>query len=475
MARKNFFFVFFHSLIVFAIILLLSTPEKVDLGFQKVCFYLYIISLFLYFYLVKGSGNLLCFNNIFIFGYSIVFFQVVVLQHFGYYMPAPAYNKYWDDSKIENLAVIVSVIALMFYMIGNIYSQLRVRGDVNSKEETYSIFFLVVVAYVSYILFFLTSGSYRSGVYYATDTLAGNAYFFKLFNVSLTAAIVVKLTFIYNNYKHLTLLKYISSFGLPLLLLSGWHILFSLYVGDRGVIISYLLLFSSLYFYKFKKISLVELVSVLVCASILMTAIGQVRKSKDYVTQLETVISGDSGNSRWYNESVPGSGFIELAHSGRTLNHALNEVPSEYDYRYGIYALKRIAGIFPGAQGVLNKVIDDNDNKYLATSGFISYLIQGDNPQYSDGTSITADIYLDFGVAGVFILMMLFGYFIGKTESNLLMPSLSTISITWVAFLIYYSKSLYLSRSSIFLELSNVILVLFFLYINKCFLKYFKS
>jgi len=471
MIVKSILLLLLHIIIVVVFALFIESPDLVDLSFQKKCIGLYFFALFIYFYLIKDElkNNILSFNVILMFGYFIVFFQVVVLQHLGFYLPTWSYNKYWANSTIENDAVAISVLAITLYMLGNLYIKKISKKEIKTKishANFDNIAFLNLLTYVSYILFFITSGSYRSGVYYAGDALAVSGYFYKFFNASLTASIIIKLTFVFNSFERISLKKYVSSFGLPLALILSWHLLFSLYVGDRGVIISYGLLLSSVYIYKFRSIRIHELVILVVSASIVMTVIGQVRQSKDYLLQLETTLSGDSNPSRWYSEKVPGDSFIELAHSGRTLNHSLYNVPMHYDFRNGVYAFKRIIGVIPGAQGIANNLIDNNEKKYESTSEFISFLIQGDNPTYGDGTSITADIYLDFGLSGIFIGMFLFGCFMGKSESLIYAHKVYFLSFTWVAFLVYFSKSLYLSRASIFLELSGIVLVWLFIWFN---------
>ncbi|MNF80580.1 hypothetical protein D3C84_628270 [compost metagenome] len=126
-------------------------------------------------------------------------------------------------------------------------------------------------------------------------------------------------------------------------------------------------------------------------------------------------------------------------------------------------------------QGVVNNIVENGDDNYLSTAEFISYLIQGDNQTYGDGTSITADIYLDFGITGVFIVMFTFGLFIGFNESKFNVGSVSYLNIGVVSFFVFYSKSLYLSRSSIFLELSIIFMVWLFLVLNNYFVSRFKK
>ncbi|PKH31895.1 O-antigen polysaccharide polymerase Wzy [Shewanella sp. ALD9] len=474
---KRISFLILHLICIICILLFFDTPLNVDMSYQRICIFLYLIATVLYFLFIRNNKdkNHLSFNNIFLFGFFIVFFQVIILQHFDYYLPTWSYNKYWSNSEIENTSLITSVLAITLYMLGNSYGRCGYEVKSYKINNTSSIYILLIIAYFAYFLFFATSGSYRSGVYYAGDSLSVSNYFLKLFNASITAAIIVKITSIANTCVKISLLNYLSKFGAPLLLLLGWHILFSLYVGDRGVIISYGLLVVSLYIYKFRRIKIIELVILILSASILMSVIGQVRQSKDYLQQLETTFSDNKSNSRWYSEKVPGDSFIELAHSGRTLNHALVNVPNNYDFRYGAYAIKRIAGVIPGAQGLLSEMIDDGEKKYASTSEFISFLIQGDNTTYGDGTSITADLYLDFGFLGVFLGMFIFGYFMATSERIISNDYISYLSLPWISFLIYYSKSIYLSRASIFLELSGIFLVWFFIYFNHKFFYYFKK
>ena len=478
--KRFFVFSLLYTILLFSIFLFFNTPVEVDLNFHRICFVLYFIASLLFFWMLKGkNNNPLSFNYIFLLGYFIVFFQVVLLQYLGYSLLSWAFDKYWSSSNIENLALIISLVAIVLYMLGNLHGRLHLN-KIKFKKETGSVFFLLALAYVSYFLFFITSGSYRSGVYYAGDALSVSKYFFKLFNAFLLAAMIVKLTTMINHFKVMRFKEYISFFGLPLLLLLGWHLCFSLYVGDRGVIISYGLLFISVYFFKYKRISILQVTVILICASISLTIIGKVRQSHDksltYLDQIEaSFFQENTKKSRWFEQLVPGDSFVELALSGRTLNNSLAFVPKVYEYGYGRYALKRVAGIIPGAQGVLSKLIDREGGEYNSTSSFITFLIQGKQATSSDGTSITADLYLDFGVIGVFGGMFFFGYFIGKNEKKMYAEHVSYLNLTWVAFIIFYSKSLYLSRGSIFLELSGIFLVWFFLHMNNIAFNAFKK
>lgn len=470
-----------HAILAVSFIAFFFIPIDVDLNYQRLLLALVFIAALLFFKISNINGNWLSFNVIFISGYFIVYFQIILLQHVGYYLPAWSYKQYWSDPKIENLSLVVSVVAIILYMIGNIYAGFfnYKKNNVSLKKETNSIFLLVIIIYVSYAAFFSTAGSYRSGVYYAADAMPISNYFLKLFNASLTAAIIVKLTNIFLSKEQLSLYRYVRFFGLPLLLIITWHLGFSLYIGDRGVIIAYGLLFASAYVYKNKKIGLVKLIFILITASFFLTIVGEVRQSKDksltYYEQFVVSLSGKKENSRWYEETVPGDSFIELAQSGRTLNHSLNNVPNNFDFRYGIYALKRISGIIPGMQGVINSIVENGDDNYLSTAEFISYLIQGDNQTYGDGTSITADLYLDFGITGVFLGMFIFGLFIGFNETRFNRGDVSYLNIGVVSFFVFYSKSLYLSRSSIFLELSIIFMVWLFLVINNVLSRRFRK
>ncbi|MDP4680604.1 MAG: O-antigen polysaccharide polymerase Wzy family protein, partial [Cyclobacteriaceae bacterium] len=254
----------------------------------------------------------------------------------------------------------------------------------------------------------------------------------------------------------------------PLILIIVWHVAFSFYVGDRGPVITYCLLCSSIYFYRFNRVRLTRAIVYLVAGSSIMVFVKDVR-TKDtntsYSERASVAINGVETNSKFDGLIIPGSTFIELAYSGRAVNHAIENVPGKYPFTYGYYLLFNTVAIVPGLAGIFWKLFSDSEAKYNSSSGFITYLIQGDNPLYGDGTSVVADLYLDFGVYGVIIGLFIFGKFVTKFEQQLYAGQVNSI-LLWIAALIFLSVAIYIGRSSISIQFQKIFLVFFFIKIN---------
>lgn len=466
----NFNLFFSYLLCAFSLILLCYKPISPSIKYQFVCLVIVILSVLNYAVAKYKQGiGWFSFSSIFILGFVIVHFQIISLQVFGYHLPHYSYYKVWGMDSIENISTISSLIAMQMFMIGSFHGS-KIKVINKNLIRTDSTFFLLLFTYVFYVLFFSTSGSYKYGEYAAGDSLAGSNYFLKLFNIFLIASIISNLSKISRLERHGSLVDYLNLFNKPLLAILFWHLAFSLFVGDRGVIITYGILIFSLYFYRWKRLKIHQVVISILAISVFLSIVGEVRQSRysgdSYSERIQQSLFEEKTHSRWYDQNVPGASFIELAQSVRTLNHAIYNVPDNYDYKYGMYQLKRIIAVIPGASGIFNQVISNGEWKYDDTANFISFLIQGENPTYGDGTSITADLYLDFGFLGMYVGLLIFGLIIGCNEPKLISGNQDYLNLGWIAILVFLSKSLYLSRSSISLEYSTIILVWCALYIN---------
>ena len=74
--------------------------------------------------------------------------------------------------------------------------------------------------------------------------------------------------------------------------------------------------------------------------------------------------------------NLPGLSTLELALSVRCLNHAVSNVPSNYDYQYGLYQIKQVFASVPFFIGTLEASNLINSKKEESSSDFITFLIQ---------------------------------------------------------------------------------------------------
>ena len=416
------------------------------------------------------SRNWASLTGLFVIGYCIVHLQLPLLYALGFDVSNSQFWFIWADERIVNKAVAISTFGLLSFYIGS-YTTNRHSQKIKNKrvKESSSIFFLLPVVYASYIAYFLSSGSYSSGAYSVGDSANYASYLYLIFNTALLSAIIIRLFLISSvSSSDMTLRAYLGYFGAPLILIIVWHVAFSFYVGDRGPVITYCLLCSSIYFYRFNRVSLTRAIVYLVAVSSIMVFVKDVR-TKDtntsYSERASVAINGVETNSKFDGLIIPGSTFIELAYSGRAVNHAIENVPGKYPFTYGYYLLFNTVAIVPGLAGIFWELFSDSEAKYNSSSGFITYLIQGDNPLYGDGTSVVADLYLDFGVYGVIIGLFIFGKFVTKFEQQLYAGQVNSI-LLWIAALIFLSVAIYIGRSSISIQFQKIFLVFFFIKIN---------
>lgn len=101
-----------------------------------------------------------------------------------------------------------------------------------------------------------------------------------------------------------------------------------------------------------------------------------------------------------------------------TLRSSLYAVPGTYDFGFGWYKLVGFAGIFPMIRGL----VVGGDHPFVGTSQLFSHEMLGPTATWGVGSNIISDIYVDFGIIGVPVVMYLLGRFCewirGKAEQE---------------------------------------------------------
>jgi hypothetical protein len=405
-------------------------------------------------------------SSLFTLSYLVVYYQLVLSELLGYSLPMAHHYFIWPNENVVNLAFMISTLGLLFFQAAFYFGARRsaLQPPEHNRNPSYSTFLLILLSYLCYFFFLASSGSYVLGEYTPDNASQASSYFYKMFKVSLSAALILKASNISCRPEAVrSLRQYCKSMGLPLVTLVLFHIFFSLYVGDRGPVIYFSLMFFGLFAIRKLKLSLITVAITVVSVSLLLSLVGDVRQARfsgqDYWSRVKTSVGGllGSGYARDGN-GMPAEATIELAYSVRTLNHAVANVPSKYPHMYGLFQAQYFYSIVPGLSNQINLLIFEGDRIYDGSSNFITYLIRGRNPSSGDGSSIVADLYLDFGVIGVACGLALFGFFVGRNESRLFAGSQSS-DFLWVATMVYFANSIYLSRSALMLELSNVVLI----------------
>lgn len=125
-------------------------------------------------------------------------------------------------------------------------------------------------------------------------------------------------------------------------------------------------------------------------------------------------------------------------------------MPNKHPYLYGYTYLSDIICSIPYGGRLLNP-----PEMYSSTPYFFTYLGQGPYYTYGEGSEIIADIYVNFGVLGVFILMFLFGLFI-STLNNTIKNDKSTYS--QLTYFIIFSFVIYINRANYLVALPSIVI-----------------
>tara|TARA_R110001592_G_scaffold362857_1_gene678556 strand:- start:4788 stop:6287 length:1500 start_codon:yes stop_codon:yes gene_type:complete len=462
--RKLILISWFISLYLYFIV-----PEGMDTTFMSYILMNTIICsiIFLsYHKLIFKKINLVSISYLFIIGFFISHFQIALTHVFGFEIDSVYFQNYiWGNTKSGNLALTISSLGLLSFYLGFSYGKIKkeIYRDYSRFIGRYKLITKVFtyLSYLFYILFFITSGSYKYGNYGAGDGLGISSYFAAIFNIFISSAIILKSFVLNKEIKNTkTIREYLVFFGKSLSLLVFWHILFSTYAGDRGPVIVFLILYFGLYAIRVlnKKYTLVLIICFFVFPIILsILGASRSRTSKDsFSSRIGSSNYESRYSSNFSKDNVPGLSTLELALSVRCVNHTIQNVPEKHDYRYGAYQLQQISSAVPFLSGFLKNEIINYEDYEDSSADFVTFLIQGNKNTYGDGTTPVVDLYLDFGTFGVFLGFLIFGIFVKRADFTLFYGR-STTLFHWISIMFFLSGAMYLGRGTFLYYLQRIV------------------
>lgn len=392
----------------------------------------------------------------FLLGFAIVHFQWPIMFSASGIIPE-IISRVWVDELYVNYGTWLSTVGGISWILGfsfinsESFSKRNIRFFQYKKFLNFTIFL--------FILFLITAGQnfLTGGVYKGEGGSAAgegiSAYIQILFSVSiilLTAIIILNNKSRYNN----NLLKWFFSFDKKYLVLYFTYLLLFLFIGDRDGPISLILTTGILIGSMIHPFKLRTLLITIFVGGFFMSIIS-LGRSRD---------SGIGIFSAGLENFTFTSGYditLELATSVRTLYAAVSEVPQKHDFFYGKLWTSNLLSPFPFAQSVYLDLTNDVSYE-LGSAGYITYLSYGPDPSMGAGTSLIADIYLNFGVVGIIFFMFLLGLTFKKANNSL--KSADTMKWILVA-AILASFSIYFGRGSLLLVARPIIWSFFLLYI----------
>lgn len=450
-------------------------PLIMDRGFMAYMLILALLSI-INCYSIKEKninikGQYLRHSFVFLFGFIIVFYQYIIdyVLHF-IESPDDVQSLIWYNQSIVCKALCLANVGLNSFLIGYLFIKCRTNIKqkdyniqqnntikINSLNYLYLILLFLVIIYIITI-----DKNYLFNGYGKNASMGNTAFHIGIWIQGVLTAYIVMLSYTIknNNINHyISNKEYLKVFKKPLVLCITMIILI-LMSGRRTEALRFMLLLGISYIYiKNIKIKLIKIIIPLIVISILFSILAFIRTSE------KTTIA-DSLNMLNNSSSIfPAT--KELALNISSLHIALDNVPKHYPHLLGIPTLIGLSMLLPGFQPFILNFLDI-PIIYQSSTYLICYAAFGDIRYYTLGTSILADIYINYGLLGLFFIPMLIGIILRKMENITFTNEKISIYSLGLSFCIY-TQLIYMCRGTLTSPLTSVsyVLILTYLFRNK--------
>lgn len=466
--------------IIVIILLLFFIPERIEefnQNFNLSISVLYVLLLIYFLYQQKKQeSNWLRFDVLFLIGYTIVHFQIPFLASINIEPQNPQFI--WINKKVVNYASWMSLVAIALWMLG--FSIVKAKRTINynrlfvinnklyylcdnsvasgsaTKVKKNDLFFKVYdgIILLSFLVFIgLVGTPFLKGAYAGTSNWGeGAAYVFLL----LRNLIFLRIIYFFSELpRHSTIPKIFSSIlsnKIFISILIAYTLLF-LFVGDRGPVMQILLIIGGAYALYIKPISFKYLMLFVIIGAFGFTIISFGRGSD--LSELGEKNIFQRGYANFSENKDETYITDDLATSVRIQYRALDVVPDKHPYLYGLTFFTVGVGTIPFL-GSLTLQVFNIPRYYKSSSEFFTFLGQGHFASFGEGSEILADIYINFGIYGVFILMFFFGVVTSRISKRA-----TNFEFTYVIImLVLLTASIYINRAMLLTPLKDIVYVL---------------
>lgn len=340
------------------------------------------------------------------FSVDVLFVLTFFIVHFGYTFfwllgIAPSTIEIWRDTTIVCYAAMMSVSALAVYLIG--YHCLREQLTRTQLPAVFNITALQKWRWMGRII--LTAGVitliiYRSllGEQLVEGVYAGavGGYLPRVIHILLHILLKVGMVLLSIACIQMTG-KY--KIGIVPKIVIVFFLSYVFILGNRQRFVAYVLVLVVAYSEYRKPISLkMIIVGMFVGAFVVAIGLaGRLSPERTLKSFVETSIASKE-------EITLKGGMLNIATSVRTLHEAVSVVPGTQPYLMGKLKVSEVLSLIPFA----HRVYRVKRIEYTSSSLFLTWSIYGSFASGA-GTTIIADLYLDFGYPGVIVCMYLLG------------------------------------------------------------------
>lgn len=446
-------------------------PNHIDKSFIGVILLVNLFSVVIFF--TKNENNPIIkkqhirTSNLFIIGFIIVHFQMYIDLFWGFVSEDNIYL--FINNRIATKSLLISSIALNVFFLGyelnkTSESVIEVPKFNSDILNTRLLFFL---SFFFLFLYFITvNKSYLAGNYGKVEKGEIASYASFLFENVMASLLIIKARNILIRENFNVNLKRVLYYMKAEIILLSIYLISIMISGERDLLILNGLFLVGILMYSSKiKIKISYIFIFVGIAAFTLTLLGAARNFKDegntFFDKITIALESNTDNGH-YTDSFLNS-TKELASSGRTLNIAVDAMEQGNRHTYGLFALQDLMLLIPSLKGTVINMYEI-PNFLTSSAQYLTYLDQGAHPIWGVGTSCVADTYIDFGVVGIIIFYLLFGFIVRRSELMIYNKKIVSF-IPLTASLLLFSYSVYISRATVLYSLSRLFYVITFIYI----------
>ena len=397
-------------------------------------------------HLFQRNKNWFRLDIFFILGYAIFHFQWAAML--SIHDMTPQYPTFIMLRHYVNYGTWISVVGIIAWFFGYSFKNYKIEEKEKDNKFIFKIGYKKVFLFTMllFALFVITAGrSYLNAELYKGGKGATSSSMYVLLLLSISTSILIVSVILNRNQKS-KLLSWFMKSDKRVLGFIAIYALFFLYVGDRGGAIQVVFIFLTVFSSIVRPIVFKEFLLIVVSGAIILTFIGMGRGEDGDKNILEAGAEKTELNNGY-------DLTMELANSARTLYMSLGNIPKRRDYFYGKLWLSKALAIVPFSNSIYLKISKDK-RYYISSSSYITYLRFGEYNKSGEGTSLVADIYLNFSLLGVLFFMFLLGIVIRRFQYELELNR----NFYWIISAAIFSGFVfYISRDSLFSSVRAII------------------
>lgn len=379
--------------------------------------------------IVRGIKTYLSINFFFLLFMYIVFYNPYQLYLLGLYDINAIELPFNLHLNMTNKSLILTDIALVSFMLGfntKYYDKSAIEGiKVNINLLNNLSFFFVVILIISISIFLGTGGvNMFIGSYAGSNTgsITGNA-IFNVINIFFTL-LAVNIIYIFYLFKKVSFINRILLF-----LILVWSILL-LVLGDRNTFFLLAIAIGGAFFTFIKSISRIKICLFVFLGLSLYNVIERTRNLESLTLDEVSRVLNKEKEKNAYGADAFNTTLV-------TLRSSIDLVPEKKDFYYGKLKFVSFTSIIPYS----SRIFISNDDKEYSSADIISEYMIGRDAGWHTGTNIISDLYLDFGVFGVIIGMLIIGFYGGYVKNTILKnPFNIKYFFIYIIILCYYSE-----------------------------------